>query len=147
MNFKIILIFRNFSKCALDFALSANYHHAKELFPERVDILLQPETIRGVNIIRDQYGAPTVAKACKVNYELKQPRAKTASGRLNGRYKDEEFIVLSGYGPHLKHPLIIGGIAERNSPHSVKLINSGPHTHLTNPGYSRQDSDGNYFRY
>ncbi|XP_059608230.1 uncharacterized protein LOC132256065 [Phlebotomus argentipes] len=47
----------------------------------------------------------------------------------------------------LSHPLCIGGITERISPHSVKLIHSGPHTPLTNPGYSRQTSDGNFFNY
>ncbi|GAB0087777.1 uncharacterized protein DMENIID0001_021230 [Sergentomyia squamirostris] len=47
----------------------------------------------------------------------------------------------------LSHPLTIGGITERISPHSVKLIHSGPHTPLTNPGYSRQTSDGNFFNY
>uniref|UniRef100_A0A1B0GL18 Uncharacterized protein n=1 Tax=Lutzomyia longipalpis TaxID=7200 RepID=A0A1B0GL18_LUTLO len=47
----------------------------------------------------------------------------------------------------LGHPLCIGGITERISPHSVKLIHSGPHTPLTNPGYSRQTSDGNFFNY
>uniref|UniRef100_A0A1B0CZZ7 Uncharacterized protein n=2 Tax=Phlebotomus papatasi TaxID=29031 RepID=A0A1B0CZZ7_PHLPP len=47
----------------------------------------------------------------------------------------------------LSHPLCIGGLTERISPHSVKLIHSGPHTPLTNPGYSRQTSDGNFFNY
>lgn len=45
------------------------------------------------------------------------------------------------------HPLKIGGIKEKFSPHSVKLINSGPHTQLVNNGYSRQPADGNFFRY
>ncbi|XP_005174927.1 cilia- and flagella-associated protein 276 [Musca domestica] len=45
------------------------------------------------------------------------------------------------------HPLKIGGIKEKLSPHSVKLINSGPHTQLVNNGYSRQPADGNFFRY
>ncbi|KAI8118674.1 hypothetical protein FF38_07087 [Lucilia cuprina] len=45
------------------------------------------------------------------------------------------------------HPLKIGGLKEKLSPHSVKLINSGPHTQLVNNGYSRQPADGNFFRY
>jgi hypothetical protein len=47
----------------------------------------------------------------------------------------------------LKHPLKLGGIAEKISPHNVKIMNSGPHTPLTNPGYSRQTGDGNFFNY
>lgn len=43
--------------------------------------------------------------------------------------------------------LLIGGVRGRVSPHSVKLINVGQHTPLTNPGYSRQTSDGNVFNY
>lgn len=45
------------------------------------------------------------------------------------------------------HPLTIGGISDRISPNSVKLMCSGHHTPLTNPGYSRQGGDGNYFNY
>lgn len=55
--------------------------------------------------------------------------------------KDVEKII------PLWHPLKIGGIPEKNSPHSVKLMNHGPHTPLTNPGYSRQNFDGNVFNY
>lgn len=43
--------------------------------------------------------------------------------------------------------VFLGGIHERGSPYSVKLINIGQHTPLTNPGYSRQTSDGNFFNY
>ncbi|XP_063702751.1 cilia- and flagella-associated protein 276 [Culicoides brevitarsis] len=55
--------------------------------------------------------------------------------------KDVEKII------PLWHPLKIGGISEKQSPHSVKLMNHGPHTPLTNPGYSRQNFDGNFFNY
>uniref|UniRef100_A0A023EH39 Uncharacterized protein n=1 Tax=Aedes albopictus TaxID=7160 RepID=A0A023EH39_AEDAL len=47
----------------------------------------------------------------------------------------------------LKHPLQIGGLQEKASPNTVKLMNTGPHTPLTNPGYSRQSGDGNFFNY
>lgn len=47
----------------------------------------------------------------------------------------------------LKHPLQIGGLQEKASPNTVKLMNTGPHTPLTNPGYSRQTGDGNFFNY
>lgn len=42
---------------------------------------------------------------------------------------------------------VIGGISEKKSPHSVKLICIGQHTPITNPGYSRQPVDGNIFNY
>jgi Protein of unknown function (DUF3695) len=47
----------------------------------------------------------------------------------------------------LSHPLQKGGLSEKKSPHSVKLINVGQHLPLTNPGYSRQKGDGNIFNY
>lgn len=45
------------------------------------------------------------------------------------------------------HPLIIGGIREHISPHSLKLMNTGPHTTLTNPGYKRQTEGGFFYNY
>lgn len=45
------------------------------------------------------------------------------------------------------HPLRIGGITQKISPHSVKLMNNGHHTPLTNPGYSRKDKYGSFFNY
>lgn len=48
---------------------------------------------------------------------------------------------------YLSHPLKKGGITERPSIHSVKLINSGTHSQITNHGFSRQSVDGNFFNY
>lgn len=48
---------------------------------------------------------------------------------------------------YLSHPLHKSGITERLSIHSVKLINSGPHSQITNHGFSRQNVDGNFFNY
>lgn len=45
------------------------------------------------------------------------------------------------------HPLSIGGIRERIDPDNVKLMCSGHHSTQTNPGYSRQTGDGNFFNY
>ncbi|XP_049868859.1 protein CFAP276 [Pectinophora gossypiella] len=47
----------------------------------------------------------------------------------------------------LGHPMKRGGIKERRSPHSVKLMNSGVHSSQTNPGYSRQAAGGAIFFY
>lgn len=43
--------------------------------------------------------------------------------------------------------ILVGGIPERISPHSIQLINIGQHTPKTNPGYSRQNNDGTFFNY
>ncbi|XP_026490857.1 protein CFAP276 [Vanessa tameamea] len=47
----------------------------------------------------------------------------------------------------LGHPMKRGGITERKSPFSVKLMNSGVHSSQTNPGYSRQPAGGAIFFY
>ncbi|XP_055386350.1 protein CFAP276 [Condylostylus longicornis] len=47
----------------------------------------------------------------------------------------------------LGHPIQIGGLKDKISPHSVKLIHSGHHSQMTNKGYSRQSGDGNIFHY
>ncbi|XP_063619026.1 protein CFAP276 [Cydia splendana] len=47
----------------------------------------------------------------------------------------------------LDHPLYRGGLTERRSPFSVKLMNSGVHSSQTNPGYSRKPAGGAIFFY
>lgn len=156
----------------MDFALSSNYDHGKEFLPEKLDIVLQPQTMKGVVImVPDKELLHTLMHNIPNEENKTLPRAKSAvsfksrasekgnNGSVSTTklrkdkkinmpdFVDDEFIVLSGYGSHLDHPVRIGGLVARNSPHSVKLINSAPHTHLTNPGYSRQTLDGNVFRY
>lgn len=48
---------------------------------------------------------------------------------------------------HMGHPLRIGGLKEKLSPHNVKQHNSGHHSQFTNNGFSRQPGNGNFFRY
>ncbi|KAI9585462.1 protein C1orf194 [Glossina fuscipes] len=102
-------------KDSLDFRLQSRYIHSNEVFPERVDTVLQTET-------------------CS-----KTPQ----TFRVLRNTKD----ILVDKPELIGHPLRIGGMREKISPHSVKLINSGPHTQLVNNGYSRQTADGNFFRY
>lgn len=97
----------------MDFVLSSQYHHGIELFPEKVDYVLQHETV----------GTPTFRRIR--NTRDLSPERKIPLG----------------------HPLQLGGITKKISPHNVKLMNSGHHTPLTNPGYSRQKGDGNFYRY
>ncbi|XP_055837197.1 cilia- and flagella-associated protein 276 [Episyrphus balteatus] len=97
----------------LDFNLQSRYHHAKELFPEKVDTVLQKETV------------------CVETFRV---------------LRNTKDVIIKKPDP-LGHPLRISGIKEKISPHSVKLINSGHRTQLTNNGFSRQPADGNFFHY
>nr|XP_037872991.1 protein C1orf194 homolog isoform X2 [Bombyx mori] len=54
---------------------------------------------------------------------------------------------LPSSGVPMGHPLRRGGIHERRSPFSVKLMNSGVHSSQTNPGFSRQPAGGAIFFY
>lgn len=49
----------------------------------------------------------------------------------------------------LGHPLRLGGVLQqrRGTPDGVRLMCSGHHATATNPGYSRQSGDGNFFNY
>lgn len=105
-------------KDSLDFQLSAKYVHCCQLFPSKVDYLIQGETI-GESTFR----------------------------RLRNTTDAKQKENLPDCSKIFDHPLIIGGITEKYSPHSVKLMNSGIHSQLTNPGYSRQPADGNFFHY
>ncbi|XP_013112636.1 cilia- and flagella-associated protein 276 [Stomoxys calcitrans] len=102
-------------KDSLDFKLQSRYIHSREIFPELIDYVLQPETCCQM---------PQTFRVLRNTIDIKLPKPEK-----NG------------------HPLKIGGLKEKISPHSVKLINSGPHTQMVNNGYSRQPADGNFFRY
>jgi hypothetical protein len=75
---------------------------------------------------------------------LKQPEANDKITFRRLRNTKDIFIKPPVY---LSHPLRKGGVTERPSIHSVKLINSGPHSQITNHGFSRQSVDGNFFNY
>ncbi|XP_037961097.1 uncharacterized protein LOC119690172 [Teleopsis dalmanni] len=102
-------------KDSLDFALLSTYNNLTEVFPKKVDTVMQPETCGEKETFR----------------KLRNTRQITVN-----------------YNMRFQHPLIIGGIThEKVEPNSVKLMISGPHVQLTNNGYSRQEGDGNPFRY
>lgn len=46
-----------------------------------------------------------------------------------------------------EHTVMITGITEKRDPNNVKLMNSSHHSSLTNPGFSRQSLDGNFYQY
>ncbi|CAK1595858.1 unnamed protein product [Parnassius mnemosyne] len=62
--------------------------------------------------------------------------------RLRNTFDKQPPVVIP-----LGHPMKRGGITERKSPFSVKLMNSGVHSSQTNPGYSRQPAGGAIFFY
>jgi Protein of unknown function (DUF3695) len=74
----------------------------------------------------------------------KQPEANDKRTFRRLRNTKDVFIDPPVY---LSHPLRKGGITERRSQYGVKLINSGPHSQITNHGFSRQSVDGNFFNY
>ncbi|XP_017065532.1 protein C1orf194 [Drosophila eugracilis] len=120
----------NIPKDTLDFSLQARYDHTREAFPDKVDYVMQRETCRAVS----SWSAPGAAK--EIGSQLKSFRVLRNTRFIRRKQEDV-----------LGHPLRIGGCKEKIHPHSVKLICSGVHNQLVNNGFSRQTSDGNFFRY
>ncbi|EFA07888.1 hypothetical protein TcasGA2_TC005463 [Tribolium castaneum] len=120
----------------LDFILNSPYDHSQEIFPDPIDIYLQPETLGQVTWRR-----------LRNTSDLKSSLEARARIELQ-----QQKLFLAGHG-HLPfklnkyHPVIISGIEERRHPSNVKLMNSSHHSPQTNAGYSRQDSDGNFYQY
>ncbi|XP_033151139.1 protein C1orf194 [Drosophila mauritiana] len=120
----------NIPKDTLDFSLQSRYDHTREAFPDKVDYVMQRETCRAVS----SWSAPGSAK--EIGSQLKSFRVLRNTRFIRRKQEDV-----------LGHPLRIGGCKEKIHPHSVKLICSGVHNQLVNNGFSRQTSDGNFFRY
>ncbi|XP_026479750.1 uncharacterized protein LOC113386218 [Ctenocephalides felis] len=118
---------------SLDNKMMSNYNHSLELFPDPVDIVLQQDTISNV--------AELAPPCVEYGDNYTNARGKPWRRLTNTRELKRERIIALG------HPLQIAGLKERMSPHQVKLMNSGHHSPLTNPGYSRQPADGTVFRY
>ncbi|GJQ73313.1 hypothetical protein Trydic_g13684 [Trypoxylus dichotomus] len=120
----------------LDFVLTSSYNHNKDVFPDKVDVVLQEETIgidtwrrlRNTRDIKPEKDAISAAAAAAFGSVTISCRPKY------GKYNED-------------HPLYIGGVTERRHPSNVKLMNSSHHSPQTNAGYSRQDSDGNVYQY
>ncbi|ALC40044.1 CG5435 [Drosophila busckii] len=122
----------NIPKDSLDFQLQARYDHGRETFPDKIDAVLQRDTCCATTSWMAPHGQKEVG----------------ANARLNlFRVLRNTRVVREKMPEVLGHPLRIGGCKEKISPHSVKLICSGVHNQLVNNGFSRQTSDGNFFRY
>uniref|UniRef100_A0A336LSQ2 CSON015192 protein n=1 Tax=Culicoides sonorensis TaxID=179676 RepID=A0A336LSQ2_CULSO len=109
---------------------SANFRNYPTIPRDSLDIILTSQYNHSNDLFYDKNSTVLQDETC----------GKRTFRRLKNT-KDVEKII------PVWHPLKIGGISEKNSPHSVKLMNHGPHTPLTNPGYSRQNFDGNVFNY
>ncbi|EDW04216.1 uncharacterized protein LOC6562338 [Drosophila grimshawi] len=119
-------------KDSLDFQLQARYDHGRETFPEKVDAVLQRDTCGATPSWAAPYGQSEVGSNARMNLF---------------RVLRNTQVVRVKMQDSLGHPLIIGGCKEKIHPSRVKLICSGVHTQLVNNGFSRQTSDGNFFRY
>ncbi|KAH8391847.1 hypothetical protein KR215_005714, partial [Drosophila sulfurigaster] len=122
----------NIPKDSLDLQLQARYDHGRETFPDKIDVLMQRDTCPAMMSWSAPHGQREVGAVSKLNLFRVLRNTRVV------RVKMEDA---------LGHPLSIGGIKEKIHPSSVKLICSGVHTQLVNNGFSRQTSDGNFFRY
>ncbi|XP_018323904.1 uncharacterized protein LOC108736107 [Agrilus planipennis] len=109
----------------LDFVMVATYDHSFDTFQDRVDTVLQPET-RGINTWR----------RLRNTRDVQPPREARIASSEEAANRYNSF-----------HPVLIGGIKEREHPHHIKLMNSSHHSPQTIAGYVRQDRDGSLFQY
>ncbi|CAH0546395.1 unnamed protein product [Brassicogethes aeneus] len=122
----------------LDFILTAQYNHTSETFADKQDTVLQPETVnksswkrlRNTSDIRESKHAISGPEFESVKYGSKSLNRVKLPYRYNNA-----------------HPVMIGGIAAKKHPSSVKLLISSHHSPLSNAGYSRQPQDGTLFQY
>ncbi|XP_031354574.1 protein C1orf194 [Photinus pyralis] len=118
---------------SLDFLLVSSYNHNTDLFGEKVIPCLQMETLGN-----------TTWKRLRNTRDLDaRPHPKSppfSFSKLLSLQKEIEKYNNS-------HPVVIGGIRERDHLCHVKLMNSSHHAPQTNAGYCRQDRDGTFFQY
>ncbi|GBP30748.1 hypothetical protein EVAR_82490_1 [Eumeta japonica] len=135
----VLLKWRRVPKDRFDFVLNSTYNHTTEVFPDKVDVCMQPET-RGCTTgrrMRNTYDKLLPQPVPLARGRRRSPTSPTPSAATAGCVCltiPED--VLNGHET-CGHPMKRGGIKERLSPHSVKLMNSGVHSAQTNPGFSR----------
>lgn len=94
-------------------------------------------------ILATTYNQSTETFADKEDLHLQAETIGCETWRRLRNTFDKKPPTVIPMGHLMKH----GGIKERNSPFSVKLMNSGVHSSQTNPGYSRQPAGGAIFFY
>ncbi|KAH8378180.1 hypothetical protein KR093_009886, partial [Drosophila rubida] len=147
----------NIPKDSLDLQLQSRYDHGRETFPDKIDVLMQRDTCPAMMSWSAPHGQREVGAVSKLNLfrvlrntRVVRVKMEDALGHplsIGTRHKTHQTI--SKDCDLLYFPLcpLAGGIKEKIHPSSVKLICSGVHTQLVNNGFSRQTSDGNFFRY
>ncbi|KAH8267520.1 hypothetical protein KR018_012206, partial [Drosophila ironensis] len=141
----------NIPKDVLDYRLQSRYDHTREAFPDRVDYVMQNESF---STCTSSWASPGAAK--EVGAQPKSFRVMRNTRFIRKKEEDALGHPLRIGGWHLlilriRISLTIaippGGCKQKIHPHSVQLICSGVHNQLVNNGFSRQTSDGNFFRY
>lgn len=125
---------------SLDLSLSSVYNHETDLFLNRKQTILQMANWPDDPNKKRLYEEMKQRQRTSLHHPLiigNDQQKKYTTKKKSYTLKYLEYFAIS-------EP---GGITERKSPHSVKLICIGHHTHTTNPGYSRQPLDGNIFNY
>ncbi|KAK5640685.1 hypothetical protein RI129_009232 [Pyrocoelia pectoralis] len=119
---------------SLDFVLVGKYNNL-DLFGEKVTPYLQMETL-----------GKTTWRRLRNTKDLKpRPDPKSPPFTFYNLIPDEQGKQIEKYNN--SHPVLIGGIRERDHLCHVKLMNSSHHSPQTNAGYCRQDRDGTFFQY
>lgn len=118
---------------SLDLVLSSVYNHEKDLFVNKFETLLQMDNAKHNPIKEKLY-----------NEMIQKERNDIQHPLVIGKICDtlEMKLIVT-----FRKKKLLGGLHERRSPHSVKLVCIGQHTPITNAGYSRQPLDGNIFKY
>lgn len=129
----------------------ANFYNIRKVLN---NLLIGFVTFKMLNLIRSPKDSLDVVLSSEYNQTdnlfyrkqevYKQPETNDKSTFRRLRNTKDFYIEPPVY---LSHPLKTGGLSERPSVYSVKLINSGPHSQITNHGFSRQSVDGNFFNY
>ncbi|XP_054265287.1 uncharacterized protein LOC128988104 isoform X2 [Macrosteles quadrilineatus] len=125
---------------SLDLGLSAVYTHGPEVFPDKGDVIRQPETV-GLptwRLMKNKRHDPTL-----VPYNVsKLGMPATSSWDLSSSRSVDVLSASPGSSKFPRcvdptHPLRYGGLLEKRSPSAVKLGISSHHNPQSNNGYSR----------
>ncbi|XP_023015628.1 uncharacterized protein [Leptinotarsa decemlineata] len=139
------MLFKNFSNLIpndqLDFVLSSSYNQSDEIFPDTVDVYLQPES-QGIHTWRRLRNTRDLTPDRE---EQAASQNVVTDGESSPTEKKKKSVIPYRY--NFAHKVLIGGVTEKKHPSNIKLMNSSHHSPQTNAGYSRQPSDGNVYQY
>lgn len=128
----------------LDLVLSSTYNQTKEHFADKVDTHLQPETL-GIDIWRRLKNTRDLTPDREEQAAAVKAGDTEAPAKRGVKAKRKTPVIPYRY--NYAHKVLIGGLAVKKHPSSIKLMNSSHHSPQTNAGYSRQPSDGNFYQY